>query len=88
MPHLYQAHQLTLGMRVQGQFFGRGFRGSIDGIYTLPAQGLVEVHVNLEAPIKVAGRKLESVCLWLNPGCEMYSDDGKALMGAITTVFA
>lgn len=87
MGQIFKANQLTLGMQVQGHFFGRGFRGRIDGIYSVPAQELVEVHVVLEAAIKVAGRRLESVCLWLAPGCEMYSDDGKAVIGAITKVF-
>lgn len=87
VPLPIKAPQLKIGQRVEGHFFGRGFRGVIDGVYTVPAQGLREIHVSLEASIKVAGKKLDSVCLWLTPGCEMYSADGKALIGAITTVY-
>ena len=83
---IYQAQDLHAGMQVEGHFFGRGFRGVIDGIYTVRAQGLTEVHITLEAAIKVAGKTLDSVCLWLRPNCEMWAADGTALLGAVTKV--
>lgn len=82
-----QSHQLRAGQRVEGHFLGRGFRGVIDGRYSVATPGIVEIHVCLDAPIKVAGKELADVCLWLNPGCEMYSDDGRSLLGALTTVW-
>lgn len=86
MSQFYTASQLIPGLRVEGHFFGRGFRGVTDGLYAIPSHGVTEVHIRLEAPIKVEGRKLNSLCLWLDEGCEMHSPDGKALIGAVTTV--